>query len=52
MIAAQFGEFGARRLKAALVAIDGGDACAGPGETERGGTADTAASARHHTNAA
>ena len=45
--ALSFAKVGAR-----VAAIDGRDACAGLGETKRRGTADTAASARHHTNAA
>ena len=36
----------------AIVEIDRSDFCAGPGETDRRGAADAAASTRHHTNAA
>ena len=52
MAAAEFTQLGARHLKAALVAIDGGHSGAGLREVDGNGAADAAAPARHHAGAA
>jgi len=52
MLAAKITQLRERRLQAAFVAIDRGDADTGPGEAHGNGPADTAARPRHRSDAA
>ena len=52
LVGAELGEFFARYIKAALIAIDRGDTGAGPSEADGHGAADAATATRHHADAA
>ena len=52
MAAAELTQFRVRRLEAALVAVDGGNPGAGPGQTDGHGAADAAAPACNNADPA